>query len=144
MLITIDTNVIYQALRNQGASYYILKLIRYFKINLALSVPVFQEYEDVLNRQKTLHDIGLDKSDIANFLSFLAFVGKTHTPYFLFRPNLRDENDNIFIELAFCSNSKYLITSNIRDYQVNNNLKFNSFEIITPSDFLHKWKQEYE
>ena len=28
------------------------------------------------------------------------------------RPNLPDENDNIFMECAFASNSDYLITSN--------------------------------
>ena len=39
-----DTNVIYQALRDdEGASYYILQLIRQQQIELALSVPVYLE-----------------------------------------------------------------------------------------------------
>tara|TARA_B100000315_G_C14397612_1_gene504927 strand:+ start:243 stop:422 length:180 start_codon:yes stop_codon:yes gene_type:complete len=40
MRIVVDTNVLYQALRNQtGASYYILQQIRAYQLELALSIP---------------------------------------------------------------------------------------------------------
>jgi len=55
MIITIDTNVMYQALMsNSGASFKILQLIRSGYCKLALSQPVFAEYEEVLTRPKSL------------------------------------------------------------------------------------------
>ena len=60
------------------------------------------------------------------------------------RPNLQDENDNLFVELAFASNSKFLITSNLKDFSSNKNLRFDSFIVISPSDYVKFWRKEYE
>jgi putative PIN family toxin of toxin-antitoxin system len=145
MLIVFDTNVLYQALRNKnGASHYILNLIRERKINLAISIPVFKEYEDVLKRDKSQKDLELNLSDIDKVLDFLAFIGKSFSTYFLWRPNLKDENDNIFIELAVACNSSFLITSNIKDFTINKELIFNEIKIITPSEFIKYWRKYYE
>ena len=143
MIITLDTNVLYQALRNQkGASTFILELFRLRKINIALSYPVFSEYEDVLNRPSTLKDLRLNKNDIKDVLSYFAYYGKEYDIYYLFRPNLIDDNDNIFYELALTSQSDYIITSNIKDFK-NSDLKID-LEIITPTNFVKKWRAEYE
>ena len=142
MRITIDTNVFYQALRsNSGASYFILKLIRERKLELALSIPVFIEYEDVLLRQNSLKDLGLKKTEIEYFLDLIILFGSAFDINFLMRPNLRDENDNIFVELAFASRSKFLITSNVKDYTINKELLFDSFALITPTDFVKFWRK---
>ena len=54
--VTLDTNVIYQALRtNSGASHKILNMVRNSQLELSISIPVFNEYADVLSRKKTLH-----------------------------------------------------------------------------------------
>ncbi len=37
--------------------------------------------------------------------------------YYLLRPNLPDENDNIFFECAFANNSDYIVNSNIKDFR---------------------------
>ena len=126
MIIVIDTNVLFQALRsNQGASNYILQLIRNRKLTIALSLPVFSEYEDVLKRPEKIKDLELSVTDIDKILRFLAYISKPTTIYYLFRPNLKDEKDNIFIELALASNADYIITSNIKDFVISNELKFN-------------------
>lgn len=145
MIITLDTNVLVNALSsNRMASFFILKLIYDEKVKLALSPPVFYEYEDVLNREKILNKLNLNKTDITKVLGLLAEISEKHAIYYLFRPNLRDEKDNIFVELAIKSQSDYLITNNIRDFQLNNNLKFDSFKIITPSEFVRSWRSKYE
>lgn len=145
MMITLDTNVLYQALRNKnGASHYILNLITDRNVRLAISVSVFTEYRDVLLRKKSLDDLGLDKKDIKAVLEFIAFVGIPFTIFYTFRPNLKDEADNIFVELAITSNSKYLITSNTKDYLKGNDLNFEDLRVITPSDFVRSWRNEYE
>lgn len=144
MIVVLDTNVLYQALmNNEGASFYILNLIRDQKINLAISLKVFKEYEDVLKRKKSLKDFGLNTRDINFILKFIAYIGKPFDPRFLFRPNLIDEDDNKFIELAVTSNSSYLITGNTKDYK-NPELKFDNFEVITPIQFYKIWRRNYE
>ena len=51
VLITLDTNLLYQAVRSKsGGSHAILQEVRGGKIQMALSVPLFLEYEDVLTR----------------------------------------------------------------------------------------------
>jgi len=136
MLVTLDTNIIYQAMRSSsGASNFILREIRNNKIQLALSLPVFIEYEAVCLRKSSLEDFELKKSDVQKLLRYLAFIGHEYEPYFLYRPNLRDESDNIFIELAIASQSEFLITNNIKDF-VSTDLNIDFIKIVTPAEFL--------
>jgi putative PIN family toxin of toxin-antitoxin system len=145
MIVVLDTNVLYQALRgSNGASFFILSLIRDNKISLALSIPVFNEYEKVLTRPASLKDLNLSLSDIEKVLKFVAYIGRPYTTYFLFRPNLLDESDNIFIELSLVSNCDFLITSNVKDFTTKSELKFDDITIITPSEFVKLWRTKNE
>lgn len=142
MLLTLDTNILYQALMSKtGASYFILQQVRTRKIQIALSVPVFFEYQDVLTREKSLKDFELKLNDVEKFLKFIAYIGKPFEIYFLLRPNLKDEKDNKIVELAVTSQSDYLITSNIRDFK-NAELKFDQLKIITPGEFVKMWREK--
>ncbi|MCI5219866.1 MAG: putative toxin-antitoxin system toxin component, PIN family [Candidatus Electrothrix sp. LOE2] len=143
MLITLDTNVIYQALHSSsGASFYILQQVRERKIKLALSVPLIKEYEDVLKREKSLENFGLQLEDIDKFLHLIAYIGKPYVTYFLFRPNLIDEKDNMLVELAVTSQSDYLVTNNIKDFK-NAELKFDQLKIVTPGEFVKIWRRRH-
>ena len=142
MLVTLDTNILYQALMSTtGASYFILQLVRNRKIQLALSLPVFLEYKEVLTRNSSLRDFELHLNDVKKFLRFIAYISKTYEIYFLLRPNLKDEKDNKIVELAITSQSDYLITSNIKDFK-NAELKFDQLNIITPSEFVKMWRDK--
>lgn len=135
MVISLDTNVVFSALySNLGASHYILRLIFDEKVKLALSTPVFFEYYDVLTRKKNLSKLNLSISEIESILDLIALLSRKHSIYFLLRPNLIDESDNIFYECAFASNSKYLVTSNIRHFK-GSELKGFNFKIVTPGKF---------
>jgi len=141
MLVTLDTNVLYMALySNKGASFQVLQGIRNSELQLALSVPVFKEYEDVLMRASSLQELGLSKNEVSSVLDALALLGYPFDIHFLMRPNLRDEADNMFVDLAFASSSRYLVTSNRRDFEVSSDLRFDSFRIVTPKDFLVEWR----
>ena len=145
MRITVDTNIIFQALYSStGASHQILKLIRQGELTLAISIPVYKEYQDVLGRKRSLDFLQLNIEEIEAVLEFIAMVAEPFTMNYLWRPNLKDEKDNIFAELAFNSNSEFLITKNIKDFTQQNDLILDSFEVITPSDFLHKWRNRNE
>ena len=143
MLVTLDTNIVYQALMStSGASHFILQQVRKNKIQIALSVPVFYEYEEVLTRETSLKDFHLPLQDIEKFLRFIAYIGRPFDIYFLLRPNLQDEKDNKMVELAVTSQSDFLITSNIRDFQ-RAELKFDQLHLITPSEFVKMWREHY-
>jgi len=145
MLVVMDTNVLYQALRSStGASHYILSLIRSSKISLAISISVFNEYEKVLKRFGSLQDLKLSEGDIDKILRLIVYIGRPFTTWYLFRPNLQDESDNIFVELCIAGNCDYLITSNVKDFTVKSDLKFDDLSVITPTDFVKMWREKYE
>ena len=140
--VTLDTNVLYQSLHSRrGASYAILRLVRSGELHLAVSVPVYQEYQDVLLRSRVLTETGLGRDDMLAVLDFIALVAIPTAIDFLWRPNLRDESDNMFVELAIASGSEFLITRNRRHYVFDGALKFDSFSVVTPMEFLTQWRK---
>jgi len=144
MTITADTNVIFSALYSQsGASHYIFRLIMNEEVKLALTTPTYFEYYDVLMREENLTKLGLSIAQVEDILDLLALLAKKHNVYFLLRPNLIDEKDNLFCECAFASNSEYLVTSNIKDFK-SAELKGFEFNIITPGEFYKIWKSRHE
>ena len=144
MRIVLDTNVLYQALRDSaGASYYVLQLIRQQRLELVISIPVFMEYRDVLLRPGTLDDIGLSRRETSAVLRLIAYIARPVSIYFLMRPHLTDESDNKFVDLAFASNSRFIVTSNIADFTRDVDLKFDSFDIVTPGQFVRLWRRHH-
>ena len=135
MIITIDTNVIFSALySNKGASHLIVKMIIDEKIKLAVSPQIYFEYYDVLMREENLKLLNPSEKEVEDFLDLLPLLAQKHSIYYLLRPNLPDENDNIFMECAFASNSDYLVTSNIRDFK-QGELKGFGFRAMTSNEF---------
>ncbi|MBE7440582.1 MAG: putative toxin-antitoxin system toxin component, PIN family [Spirochaetales bacterium] len=144
MRVVMDTSVLYQALRSaRGASHRILRMISAGKLELALSTSAFEEYAAVLSRRSSLADLRLSRKDVDNVLEFIAYLCIPVTIHFGLRPNLQDEGDNLFVELAFASQCRYLIKSNVRDFR-SGDLKFDSFEAVTPAEFLRIWRKTYE
>ena len=134
MILTIDTNVIFSALySNKGASYSIITKVIDEKIKLAISPQIYFEYYDVLMREENLKILNLATKDVEDFLDLIALLSQKQSIYYLLRPNLPDENDNIFIECAFASNSDYLVTSNIKDFR-QSELKGFRFKVVTPKE----------
>lgn len=143
MIVTVDTNVIYSALySNLGASHQILRLIFEEKVDLALSPAIFLEYYDVLSREETLTKLNLSIEEIEDILDLLVLLAKKQSIYFLLRPNLIDEKDNLFYECAFASNSEYLITSNVKHFK-SAELKGFNFNIVTPGEFYNLWESKH-
>jgi len=144
MIITLDTNVILAALLSQaGASHRILNLVIDEKLSIALSTPVVLEYSDVLSRKEMLKKLNIPSSKMEDLLDLLVLLADKYSIYYRLRPNLFDENDNLFVECAFTSNSRYLVTSNIKDFK-RGELKSYPFKVVTPGDFYYLWRCEHE
>jgi len=139
MKIVVDTSVMYQALMSSsGASHEILQRIRRAEVQIAISVPVFEEYSAVFLRETSLASFHLKAKEIHSVLDFIALVSVKTDIRFLMRPNLQDENDNIFAELAFASGANCLITRNSKDFLNNTDLILDSFQVVNPYEFLQK------
>ena len=130
--IIIDTNVLLSALRSDsGASFQLLRLIPDERFEINLSVPLVLEHEDVLKR----HEMGvpLDHAMIDDIIDFLCQTGRLRIIRFLWRPTLRDPDDDFLLELAVECNCDYIVTFNTKDF-----LNSSSFGISanTPAEFL--------
>lgn len=145
VIVTIDTNVIFQAFHSRrGASHQIIRLMRTGDITMAISVPVFQEYRDVLSREENQRQLGLDEKAIDTIMQFIAITGRPTNISYIWRPNLRDEGDNMVVELARASGSEYLITQNIRDFRRDADLRNDDLHIVTPAEFMKIWRDTHE
>lgn len=144
MIVTLDTNVIFSAIHSkQGASHQILRAVLSGKIQLALTNSVYFEYYDVLTRPEILTKLQLTSDKVEKILDAIALSAKQHSVYFLLRPSLKDEKDNCICECAFVSQSQFLITSNIRDFN-QSELRHQSFKVVTPQDFYSNWRNIYD
>jgi predicted nucleic acid-binding protein len=56
--------------------------------------------------------------------------------YYMWRPNLKDENDNFVVELAVASGAEAIITYNIKDFK-SAELVF-KHKIVTPENFIEE------
>lgn len=119
-------------------------MTRFGEIEMAISVPVFQEYRAVLSRPENMKLLGLDDSDIDTIMDFVATVGRVTRISYSWRPNLRDEADNMIMELARASGSEYLITRNVKDMTIDSDLENDDIEVVTPGYFLGSWRKRWE
>ncbi|MCP4695830.1 MAG: putative toxin-antitoxin system toxin component, PIN family [Gammaproteobacteria bacterium] len=140
----LDTNVLLAALHSRaGASHRIFRLVVEEKLLLALSNQVILEYDDVLKRKEIIMLHKLSAAQIDGVLDLLVLLAKKYTIYYRLRPNLPDENDNMFVECAFASRSQYLVTSNVKDFK-RGELQGFGFKVVPPGDFYRIWRKQYE
>lgn len=97
-----------------------------------MSVPLVIEYESVLLRH--LH-LSLRPKDVELFLDYLCSVAHHQEIFFLWRPLLRDPNDDLVAELAFASQAEAIVTHNIRDFGAATQL---GLTVLTPGELLSR------
>ena len=130
----IDTNVLVAALRSRrGASFQLLKRIGSGEFRICLSVPLALEYEDAGKR--AAREVGLTAADVDDVVDYLCSVADLREIHFLWRPFLRDPNDDHLLELAVESGSRWIITFNIRDFAGSEQF---GVKALTPQQFLAK------
>src|SRR5438128_1560960 len=107
-----DTNVLVAGLRSRrGASYRVLRLIEARGALPVLSVPLVLEYEEVLRRKAGV--LRLTGEDVDAVLDDLCVLGERQLVYFLWRPTLRDPDDEFVLEVAVAAGCPYIVTHNV-------------------------------
>ena len=134
--IVIDTNVLVSALIVKGfPSRIVNELILGEKVSLCLSKEVWEEYVEVLNREK-FSKYPSFKTNAEIVLSELDNLAMQ------FQPNLRinkinDEADNRFLELAVFADAEFLITGNTLDFTFD---QFKNVKIVTPREYWENYQ----
>ena len=113
----IDTNILVAGLSSQlGASSALLSHALARRFTMLASPTLWLEYEAVLKRPAIAELHGLTNSDIDDVLNGLAGVVEPVTSHFLWRPQLRDPQDEMVLEAAVNGLAHHLVTLNVRDF----------------------------
>ena len=130
--VVLDTNVIVSAFRSrQGASHQLLLALERGRYSICLSVPLVLECESAAKR--SARQLGVSYGVIDEVLDFLCKVGERRLVHFLWRPSLRDPDDEMVLEAAVAAGVHAIVTHNLKDFVAAG--KF-GIGVATPQDFL--------
>lgn len=135
MRVVFDTNILVSALRSpRGASHALLSALPSPKFTTAISVPLYCEYQDVLGRPGMVpsHITAADKLALCRFIARVSLRKDIH---FLWRPLLVDPKDDMVLEVAVASQSRYIVTHNCGDFGPATDF---GVEAVAPGEFIRK------
>jgi putative PIN family toxin of toxin-antitoxin system len=133
MRIVLDTSVLVAASRSRnGASFQIVSMLPSPEFGIALTIAVYTEWQAVLTRPEHLPP-GATPDMALGFLRYLASIAHLQDVHFLWRPFLRDPDDDMVLECAVASGSEFIVTHNVKDFRRVQEL---NVQAITPADFL--------
>jgi predicted nucleic acid-binding protein len=76
---------------------------------------------------------GLNESEINAILDYILSKSSIRKVFYLWRPYLKDPKDDLVLELAVESQSKYIITFNKKDFV---GVEKFGLKAVTPQEFL--------
>ena len=137
MRLTFDTDVIVAALRSRtGASNALLRALRGGQLEAVASVPMLFEYEAVLMRPEQRQATGMTVEEVGIFLDGLAALLLPVLPYFLWRPLLRDPDDEMVLDAAVNGRAYAIATFNVQDFLPE--ARQFQLEVLTPREALRR------
>ena len=135
MRCVLDTDVIVASLRSKtGASREILRRIGLRKMTALVSVALLVEYKAVLKRPEHLQAANLTAAQVDVLLDTPASIFVPVTPHFLWRPQLKDPNDEMILEAAVNGQAEVIVTFNTRHF--GNAASRFGIEVLKPGEFL--------
>ena len=133
MRVVLDTSVLVAAAKSRlGASFHLLSLLPHQDFEFAISVALYTEWQAVLTRPEHIPQSSTAENALA-FLRYLASAAHLQDVHFLWRPFLRDPDDDMVLECAVASGSQFIVTHNVKDFKRAPELKVRA---VTPSEFL--------
>lgn len=127
--------VLVAALRSdRGASRALLTDALGERFTLLLSVPLMLEYEAVATRPEHLDAAGLSAQDVQDVLDAVATILEPVRLAYLWRPLLRDADDDMVLETAVNGRADLLVTVNRRDFLPD--AERLGIRIVSPADAL--------
>jgi putative PIN family toxin of toxin-antitoxin system len=139
MRLVLDTATMVEAIRSDaGASRRLLVAGLRRRLTLLASLPLMIEYQAVMTRPEHLKDSGLTVKDVNSLLDAVAAVIGPVQLTFLWRPRLRDPDDDMVLEAAVNGKADAIVTFSIRDFD----LPAADFgiEVFAPGEALQRLK----
>ena len=138
----LDTNVIVSGLYSRrGASFWLLDRALTGQLEIAVSVALALEYEDVLFRQESMVRSCATADQIDAVLDALLATAKLVQPIlFQQRPALADPGDDIVLECAMQAQADAIVTANIRDFASVERIY--GVRVTRPGDLVAKLRSE--
>src|SRR5258708_6166060 len=130
--IVLDTNVLEAECRSRrGASFAVLSLVGTGRFEIAVSVPMVLEYEEVLLRRAG--EAERTEATVRDMLDYLCSVGKQQRIFFRWRPTLSDPSDDMVLELAVAAGCDAIVTHNRRHFR---GVHLFGIRVLSPAEFL--------
>ena len=137
--IVLDTSVLVAAARSRkGASFALLSSLPNPRFQICLSVAVYIEWQAVLSRPEHLPP-GADADAALGFIRYLASLSHLQDIHYLWRPFLRDPDNDMVLECAVAAGCTYIVTHNIKDFRRSEQL---GVKAVTPARFLQILKEK--
>ena len=137
MRVVLDTDVLVAGFRSAtGASRQLLILLNEGRFEALASVSLMIEYEAVLKRPEHLSAIGLTEMDIDKFINALVLKVKPVKTFYLWRPMLKDPDDEFVLEVAVNGQADAIVTFNSKDFT--EGAKRFDLEILNPGEMLRR------
>lgn len=132
MRVTFDTSVLVAAAKSRrGASFALVQSIPNPKFEVALSVALYTEWQAVLTRPEHL-PTGQTAEQALAFLRYLAGQCHWQDIFYLWRPCLKDADDDMVLELAVAARCTHILTHNLKDFRGADHF---GIVAISPGDF---------
>lgn len=133
----LDTCVIVAAIRSKtGASHVLLKGALASEIPIVLTVPLINEYEDVLNRPENRVP-GWPDTALSELIDGLLVPAEWVETHFSYRPALPDVGDELVLEAAINGGAD-IVTFNVKDFVPARRF---GIDVLLPRDALRILKE---
>ena len=110
------------------------------RITMLVSVPLMIEYGAVMTRPEHLAASRLSVEDVEAVLDAVAAVGEPVRLAFLWRPLLRDPDDDMVLEAAVNGRADAIVTFNRRDFgKVAGRF---GIEVLSPGEAVQRLEEE--
>ena len=137
MNIVCDTNVLVSGLINPfGPPGEIIRMVISTKFNLIYDARIISEYQRVLSYPK----FKFNAKQIDNLLEQIQANGLLITPTPL-KNKLPHPSDSVFLEAAFATKVKYLITGNLKHFPKSHT---ENIEAISPAQFIELIRSAFD
>ena len=138
--IVMDTNVLVAgACRHESSlAYQLLLGVLEQMFPIILTEPIVLEYLEVLERPRVRALTGLTHRQSEALVIDLISLSQTVQLRFSWRPNLRDEGHNKFVEAAIHT-AAVIVTYNVKDFR-SPELGQHGWTVMSPQEFLARYQ----
>jgi predicted nucleic acid-binding protein len=135
----LDAGVVVAAMRSpSGASAELLRRVRSGDAIAVAGVALALEYEAVCGRSEHQQASGLTSRQVGVFVDAVIALVEPVKCHFLWRPQLRDPDDELVLEAAINGRARMLVTFNERHFV--GAARF-GIEVVSPRDALKRLTQ---